>query len=63
MDEPKAGETHEVTVQLEGPCDKKKFEAYRDALKECLDRLAGVYGIKRVRRIVRPVPPPTQEGP
>jgi hypothetical protein len=63
MDEPKAGETHEVTVQLDGPCDKKTFEEYRDALKECLDRLARVYGVKRVRRIVRSVPAPSQEAP
>ena len=37
---PEAGETHEVTVELEGKVSKETFEEYKRRLRECLARLA-----------------------
>jgi hypothetical protein len=37
--EPEDGETHEVTVELDGPVSKEAFDEYKRRLRECLDRL------------------------
>jgi hypothetical protein len=37
--EPGDGETHEVTVELDGGVSKEAFDEYKRRLRECLDRL------------------------
>jgi hypothetical protein len=39
FDGPKGNEYHEVRVELEGPVDHKKFEAYKKKMKACLKQL------------------------
>jgi hypothetical protein len=39
FDGPKGNEYHEVCVELEGPVDHKKFEAYKKKMKACLKQL------------------------
>lgn len=52
FDELKAGEAHEVTVQLSGPCDKKKAREYKAALRKCWQMLRRRFAAKRGRRRV-----------
>lgn len=52
LDPPGTSQVHEVTVRLNGPCSKEKFDAYTKALKAALDTLATTYGIDRSRIIV-----------
>jgi hypothetical protein len=37
---PKEGETHEITIELEGAVDTSTFKKYLEALRGCLDDLA-----------------------
>ena len=36
---PGGNQYHEVCVELEGPVDPKKFEAYKKKMKACLKQL------------------------
>lgn len=48
---PGGNQYHEVCVELEGPVDPKKFEAYKKKMKACLRRLRKM-GLKV--RVTRP---------
>jgi len=52
---PKEGETHEVTIELEGEVTTDVFKQYVERLRDCLDELAKLTakGGKPRVRIVR----------
>ena len=39
---PRQGETHEVTIELEGEVTEAGFDAFREQLIACLKELAGL---------------------
>jgi hypothetical protein len=39
---PRQGETHEVTIELEGEVSEDGFDAFREQLIACLKELAGL---------------------
>lgn len=55
FDELKAGEAHEISIQMKGPCSKAKAKAYKAALRDCLRKLAQ-YGARRSRLLRHLVP-------
>ena len=63
--EPDDGETHEVTVELNGGVSKEAFDEYKKRLRECLDRLNQLIDAKNgkplrvrwVRGAIVPKPP------
>jgi hypothetical protein len=37
-DGPREGEVNQATIEVTGPISKEEWEAYKKAIKECLDR-------------------------
>jgi hypothetical protein len=48
-DAPRPGEVHRITIEMTGPIDQKKFDAYKKELRDVLARCAGTK--TRIRRI------------
>ena len=48
-DAPRPGEIHRITIEIVGPIDEKKFEAYKKDLRAMLAKVAGTK--TRIRQI------------
>jgi hypothetical protein len=48
-DAPRPGEVHRITIEIVGPIDEKKFDAYKKELRAVLAKCAGTK--TRIRKI------------